>query len=87
MNDDENDFWIYRGKGRTNVQPQGTPRPIPAIDRHRIHDPAFYQASDELVDAVNVALHLDKPLLLTGEAGQERLNLPSVSPGSWVTRF
>ena len=35
----------------------------------RMRDPALYRPSPELAEAVNVALHLGIPLLLTGEPG------------------
>ena len=63
------DFRIYRGKGSPAVAPPATPRKLPIRQRDRLTDPAGYKADAGLVDAVNVALHLGWPLLLTGEAG------------------
>jgi MoxR-like ATPase len=77
MTDDGSDFWIYRGQGSPAVVPPKQPRLIPALERGRLNDPALYEAADELVDAVNVALHLDRPLLLTGEAGTGKTQLAS----------
>ena len=44
--------------------------PLPAFTANpRMRDPALCRPSPELADAVNVALHLGIPLLLTGEPG------------------
>lgn len=51
---------------------------IPALNRpvtHRADDPATYIPSDGLVTAVNVALALGKPLLVTGEPGTGKTQL------------
>lgn len=48
---------------------QGAPLDIPARSRARQTDPAGYKADKGLIDAVNVALLLGQPLLLTGEPG------------------
>jgi MoxR-like ATPase len=63
------DFRIYRGEGHPAVRPPGRPVVIPRLPRERLTDPAGYKADPGLVEAVNVALHLGQPLLLTGEAG------------------
>ncbi len=42
---------------------------LPPIDPDKATDPEKYVASEGLVDAVNIALHLGLPLLLTGEPG------------------
>jgi MoxR-like ATPase len=62
-------FRIYRGEGSPAVSPPLEPRTLPRLQRDKLTDPAGYHADPGLVDAVNVALHLGKPLLLTGEAG------------------
>lgn len=62
-------FRIYRGLGHPEVQPADRPRELPRLQRHKLTDPAGYQADPALTDAVNVALLLGQPLLLTGEAG------------------
>ena len=41
----------------------------------RLNDPALYIPSDALIDAVNVALSLGQPLLLTGEPGTGKTQL------------
>ncbi len=41
----------------------------------RINDPKFYVPSQRLIHAVNVALHLNQPLLLTGEPGTGKTQL------------
>ena len=45
------------------------------IDLDLLHDPLGYIADENLVDAVNVALLLRQPLLLTGEAGTGKTQL------------
>ncbi|MGW0501268.1 AAA family ATPase [Streptomyces sp. NPDC003007] len=69
----------YTGTGSIPEQPQRLPPPPPwraptgtagAADAVRSPSPAStYRADPELVDAVNAALHLRRPLLLTGPAG------------------
>jgi MoxR-like ATPase len=48
---------------------------IPTLDRARLDDPGTYIPSAELVEAVNVALVLGMPLLLTGEPGTGKTQL------------
>jgi len=60
---------IYQGKGSPAVTPPQAPRALPLRQRDKLTDPAGYKADAGLADAVNVALHLGQPLLLTGEAG------------------
>jgi MoxR-like ATPase len=62
-------FEIYRGQGSPAVSKPERPAKLPLVERGRLTDPAGYKADDGLRDAVNVALHLGQPLLLTGEAG------------------
>jgi MoxR-like ATPase len=53
-------------------------QPQPLLDfepNERLHDPALYEPQPELVDAVNVALSLGLPLLLTGEPGTGKTEL------------
>ncbi|MFE2648008.1 AAA family ATPase [Streptomyces nigra] len=69
----------YTGTGSIPEQPQRLPPPPPwraptgtagAADAVQAPSPAStYRADPELVDAVNAALHLRRPLLLTGPAG------------------
>jgi MoxR-like ATPase len=51
------------------------PVPLPVLDLEKASDPAGYLPDDGLVDAVNVALLLQQPLLLTGEAGTGKTQL------------
>ncbi len=71
------EFRIYRGEGSPTVWPPSEPRILPRQQRDKLTDPAGYQADPGLIDAVNVALHLGKPLLLTGEAGTGKTILAS----------
>ena len=66
---------VYGGAGKTIAE-----RGIKAPDFdesawHRQHDPAGYEADEALRDAVNVAVLLGLPLLLTGEAGTGKTEL------------
>lgn len=51
--------WVFEGKS----------------DRDRARDPAGYRASRDLRQAVNVALALERPLLVTGEPGTGKTDL------------
>lgn len=50
-------------------EPSNTYNDLPVIDKWALTSPKDYRASKELVAAVNVALTLGMPLLLTGEPG------------------
>ena len=51
-------------------------RELPKIElNHKINDPRLYLPSKGLVSAVNVALNLGQPLLLTGEPGTGKTQL------------
>lgn len=51
-------------------------RELPTIPlNQRMHDPSLYIPSDGLVNAVNVALALGQPLLITGEPGTGKTRL------------
>jgi MoxR-like ATPase len=66
-------FPYYTGnplRGRT-----GAPVTLPGSRRSRQTDPAGYLPDPGLVDAVNVALLLGQPLLLTGEPGTGKTQL------------
>jgi MoxR-like ATPase len=66
-------FTIYTGRpesGRPSV-----PRRLPVTNIEALTDPERYQADLGLRDAVNVALHLGQPLLLTGEPGVGKTQL------------
>lgn len=57
-------------KRRTYLQDAAQRQALPHFQgNERLSDPALYLPSAELADAVNVALHLGLPLLLTGEPG------------------
>ena len=47
--------------------------PVSLLEKHT--DPKGYLADEGLVDAVNVALHLGQPLLLTGKPGTGKTQL------------
>lgn len=59
----------------TAAQKPAQPMTLPATDRERQTDPAGYLSDQGLVDAVNVALMLGQPLLLTGEPGTGKTQL------------
>ncbi len=51
-------------------------RDLPPFEfNSKINDPSLYMPSDGLVDAVNVALAIGQPLLLTGEPGTGKTQL------------
>ncbi len=60
--------------GKTQQPPQ-QPVTVPVANRLRQTHPAGYLADPGLVDAVNVALLLGQPLLLTGEPGTGKTQL------------
>lgn len=64
-------FPFYTGEGKE----PGGPSPLPAPDRRRLKDPGRYLPDSALVKAVNVALLLGQPLLLTGEPGTGKTQL------------
>jgi MoxR-like ATPase len=61
----------FRGAGKRNEVP--VELPVSPLERHT--DPAGYLADPGLVDAVNVALYLGQPLLLTGQPGTGKTQL------------
>ncbi|MFM8442235.1 MAG: AAA family ATPase [Methylococcus sp.] len=65
---------LYRGQGR---QTEAGWRKISPVDPSPLTDPSKYMAPPELADAVNVALDLGMPLLLTGEPGCGKSELAS----------
>ncbi len=55
---------------------EGGQREVPSFEYNaRLGDPSLYRPAPELVDAVNVALALGQPLLLTGEPGTGKTQL------------
>lgn len=60
-------FHVYTG-GKQNALPDFVPDT-------KLNDPALYQPSDALKNAVNVAISLGRPLLLTGEPGSGKTQL------------
>jgi MoxR-like ATPase len=52
-----------------------TDPPVLTTERYRLNDPGAYMPDDGLVDAVNVALLLGQPLLLTGQPGTGKTQL------------
>jgi len=63
---------IYTG---TLTAPPDGPAPLPQSDADKATLPGGYQPDPGLVDAVNVALLLGQPLLLTGEPGTGKTQL------------
>lgn len=61
----------YQGTGTQSTDTIDLPTSL--LDRHAI--PSGYLADPGLVDAVNVALHLGQPLLLTGQPGTGKTQL------------
>jgi len=55
---------------------RGEPRDLPDIPfNQKLNDPELYRPSEGLIQAVNVALNLHQPLLLTGEPGTGKTQL------------
>lgn len=63
----------YRGMGKRHQAEGPADLPVSLLERHT--DPAGYLADAGLADAVNVALHLGQPLLLTGQPGTGKTQL------------
>ena len=61
-------------KGRGAPQPDAIDR-LPIVDPMALRSPQAYRASSDLASAVNVALTLGMPLLLTGEPGSGKSGL------------
>jgi MoxR-like ATPase len=62
-------------QGRPDIAPAKQPVDIDSINRDRFFGAENYHAEDGLRDAVNTALLLDQPLLLTGEPGTGKTQL------------
>ncbi|HKC63132.1 MAG TPA: AAA family ATPase, partial [Pyrinomonadaceae bacterium] len=69
----ENGFKLYAGDG-TTVSERGVLLPL-FEKMTELNDPAGYLAGEGLRDAVNVALTLGQPLLVTGEPGTGKTQL------------
>jgi MoxR-like ATPase len=61
--------------GRPQVPPPDEPVAVPSVSHNRKLEAAAYVADESLADAVNVALLLGQPLLLTGEPGTGKTQL------------
>ena len=70
---DKNQFHLYSGDGSTLAERKLTLPPYEPIPR--LDAPEGYVASPALRDAVNVAIALGQPLLLTGEPGTGKTRL------------
>jgi len=70
---DQNHFHLYAGDGTTLGERKLALPDFEELDR--MNDPAGYVAEPGLRDAVNVALALGQPLLLTGEPGTGKTQL------------
>src|SRR4051812_44262074 len=68
----EDQFWIFRGR---DARADGQPTLPPAASESRWEDPQHYVAGEGLRHAVNVAIALARPLLITGEAGTGKTQL------------
>ncbi|HYH85812.1 MAG TPA: MoxR family ATPase [Pyrinomonadaceae bacterium] len=64
---------FYSGKPEEHVE--GPAVKLPVSPRARHEDPRGYEADEALADAVNVALMLGQPLLVTGEPGTGKTQL------------
>ena len=68
-----NGFRLYEGTGQKIADRE---RSLPLFEQpSRLEDPAGYLAEPGLRDAVNVALALGQPLLVTGEPGTGKTKL------------
>jgi MoxR-like ATPase len=71
----ENDFQLYKGEG-DGATLAARNLHLPLFERPKsLDDPAGYIAEKGLRDAVNIALALGQPLLLTGEPGAGKTQL------------
>ncbi len=67
---------FFTGKGIEPLNPE-IAKQIPPVNFEEEAKPQFYTASDGLVKAMNVALLMGKPLLLTGEPGTGKTQFAS----------
>jgi len=68
-------FQLFRGQGQ--IQPIDLDQRLPVIDRASQRSAANYLADEGLRQAVDVAVYLGMPLLLTGEPGTGKTQLAS----------
>ena len=66
---------FYRGATADGAPPLVTPTSLVRVDTAKTIDPRGYLPDQGLVDAVNVALMLQQPLLLSGEPGTGKTQL------------
>src|SRR5579863_2478254 len=64
---------IYSGKGKLAAGKRGFS--LAATNYPELTNPELYLAGDRVVDAVNVALVLGRPLLVNGEPGTGKTHL------------
>jgi MoxR-like ATPase len=62
-------------QGKPGLSPPKVPVVVESVDREKLFGAAEYDADEALVDAVNTALLLDQPLLLSGEPGTGKTQL------------
>jgi MoxR-like ATPase len=74
MADDLSYPWFRRGLPGTGTGPVSAEK-VPTLGRLKAEDPTGYEADPDLSHAVNVALALGMPLLLTGEPGTGKTRL------------
>jgi len=73
MNHKSSRFHLYQGRGGARA---GESSPLPLFEKFTaLDDPAGYLADPSLSNAVNVALSLGQPLILTGEPGTGKTQL------------
>ena len=65
-------FWIFRGRDARTPEQLTLP---PAAADSRWEDPSLYVAGEGIRHAVNVAIALARPLLVTGDAGSGKAQL------------
>lgn len=66
-------FPLFKGQGKTPIEDGWLKLPPSRFGAET--QPEYYEADEELTDAVNVALLMNKPLLLTGEPGTGKTQL------------
>ena len=83
------DWLVYRGDGKQHDGIRELPEPPPwrRFDpRHgRPHAGHAYQIGPAEIDVINIALHLRRPLLITGEPAQGRLRWLTALPTNLIS--